>query len=57
MVCPAGNANHRRKFNQNMEERMHAIYVWQEKKYEKLQKLRAKRDHYWVNCIEFNIFN
>ena len=57
MVCAAGNANHRRKFKEDMERRYAAIHEWQAKKYEKLQKLRAQRDHYWVNRIEFHIIN
>ena len=36
---------------------MKAIHEWQAKKYERLQTLRAQRDHYKVNCIEFHIIN
>ena len=40
-----------------MEERMKAIHEWQAKKYEKLQKLRAQRDHSKVNRFEFHKIN
>ena len=49
MVVPTASVNYRKKVKEDMDERESCLNDWEKEKYERLQALRAKRDHYKVN--------
>ena len=55
IVVPTASVNYRQKVKEDMDERESCLNDWEREKYERLQRLRAKRDHYKVNRISLDI--